>query len=102
MLVDQSLDRQQAWDQACTAHGTAFYSAASRGTCTYFFANLHQHTFTPLVRINHFAALVLLTSLYVVITPAHAVYKTRALLLHGFAKLSLVYCSALPNAALVV
>lgn len=48
LLVDQSLDRQQAWDQACTAHGTAFYSAASRGTCTYFFANLHQHTFTPL------------------------------------------------------
>ncbi|KAL0044863.1 hypothetical protein WJX82_000476 [Trebouxia sp. C0006] len=48
LLVDQSLERQQAWDQACTAHGAAFYSAASRGTCTYFFANLHNHTFTPL------------------------------------------------------
>ncbi|DBA82539.1 hypothetical protein WJX79_008668 [Trebouxia sp. C0005] len=48
LLVDQSLERQQAWDQACTAHGAAFYSAASQGTCTYFFANLHNHTFTPL------------------------------------------------------
>ena len=53
LLVDQSLERQQAWDQACTAHGAAFYSAASRGTCTYFFANLHKHTFTPLVRTGH-------------------------------------------------
>lgn len=49
LLVDQSLERQQAWDTACTACGTAFYSAASRGACTYLFANLHQHTFTPLV-----------------------------------------------------
>lgn len=49
LLVDESLERQQAWDEACTAHGTAFYSAASRGACTYLFANLHLHTFTPLV-----------------------------------------------------
>ena len=49
LLVDQSLERQQAWDAACTTSGTAFYSTASRGACTYLFANLHQHTFTPLV-----------------------------------------------------
>ncbi len=53
LLVDESLERQQQWDQACTAHGAAFYSAASRGTCTYFFANLHQHSFAPLVRVDH-------------------------------------------------
>lgn len=49
LLVDHSLAQQQAWDSACTARGIAFYSAASRGTCAYLFANLHQHTYTPLV-----------------------------------------------------
>lgn len=48
VLVDQSLQWQQAWDAACTSHGAAFYCASSRGTCAYFFANLHQHTYTPL------------------------------------------------------
>lgn len=49
LLVDHSLAQQQAWDSACTARGIAFYSAASGGTCAYLFANLHQHTYTPLV-----------------------------------------------------
>ena len=48
LLKDQSLERQQAWDAACTASGTAFYSAASWAACTYLFTNLYQHTFTPL------------------------------------------------------
>ena len=49
LLVDQPLQRQQQWDEACTQHGTAFYSAAARGTCAYLFANLHLHIFQPLV-----------------------------------------------------
>lgn len=49
LVVDQSLQRQQQWDEACSKHGVAFYSAAARGTCTYLFANLHLHTFAPLV-----------------------------------------------------
>ena len=52
LLVDQSLKRQQLWDEACTKHGTAFYSAAARGTCAYFFANLQLHTFAPLVSLQ--------------------------------------------------
>ncbi|KAL3160468.1 hypothetical protein ABBQ32_010785 [Trebouxia sp. C0010 RCD-2024] len=52
LLVDHSLAQQQAWDSACTARGIAFYSAASRGTCAYLFANLHQHTYTPLEKAS--------------------------------------------------
>lgn len=51
LLVDQSLQRQQQWDMACTQHGVAFYSAAARGTCAYFFANLQLHTYTPLASV---------------------------------------------------
>ena len=52
LLVDESLQQQQAWDAACTSHGAAFYSAVSKGTCAYFFANLHQHTYTPVVSFS--------------------------------------------------
>ena len=46
LLVGQPLSVAQRWDEACTAHGAAFYAAETRGTLGYFFANLHKHTYT--------------------------------------------------------
>lgn len=50
LVVGQSLPVQEAWDEVCATHNILFFSAATRGTCSYFFVNLHTFTFTPLVR----------------------------------------------------
>ena len=49
-MVEQTLPVQEAWDEVCATDNILFFSAASRGTCSYFFVNLHTFTFTPLVR----------------------------------------------------
>eukprot|EP00891_Asterochloris_glomerata_P009482 jgi/Astpho2/9482/Aster-x1580 len=48
LVVGQSLPVQEAWDEVCATHNILFFSAATRGTCSYFFVNLHTFTFTPL------------------------------------------------------
>ena len=50
LVVGQALPVQEAWDEVCANENVLFFSAACRGTCSYFFVNLHTFTFTPLVR----------------------------------------------------
>ncbi len=38
------------YDATCRQLGVAFFMAASRGSTSFFFANLHSHEYSPLVR----------------------------------------------------
>ena len=49
LLVQAPLHMQLAYDKACTDTNTAFFTACSRGTISYFFENLHVHEWTPMV-----------------------------------------------------
>ena len=49
LLVQAPLHMQLAYDKACTDTNTAFFTACSRGTTSYFFENLHVHEWTPMV-----------------------------------------------------
>ena len=49
LLVQAPLHLQLAYDKACTDTNTAFFTACSRGTVSYFFENLHVHEWTPMV-----------------------------------------------------
>ncbi|KAK9835508.1 hypothetical protein WJX74_002008 [Apatococcus lobatus] len=47
ILVDASLDQVQQADEACRRCNTAFYAAFARGTCSFMFADLCNHVWTP-------------------------------------------------------
>ena len=51
LLVQAPLHMQLAYDKACTDTNTAFFTACSRGTTSYFFENLHVHEWTPMASI---------------------------------------------------
>ncbi|KAK9797017.1 hypothetical protein WJX73_007198 [Symbiochloris irregularis] len=46
LLAGANLQTMLRYDQACTAYGVAFYTVISRGSNSYFFANLHEHAYT--------------------------------------------------------
>jgi hypothetical protein len=45
-VAGSSLAQLQRWDDACAAAGLPLFSAMSRGTVAFLFADLMQHTFT--------------------------------------------------------
>lgn len=49
LLVSPSLDLLRRWDEACRQQNTAFFGAASRGACSFFFVDLQTHTFASTV-----------------------------------------------------
>lgn len=50
LLVSPSLALLRRYDEACRQHSTAFFGAASRGACSFFFADLQSHTYASTVR----------------------------------------------------
>lgn len=52
VLVDARLDQIQQADEACRRCSTAFYAASARGTCSFMFADLCNHFWTPQVHIS--------------------------------------------------
>ena len=52
ILVDASLDQIQRADEACRKCNTAFYAASARGTCSFLFADLCNHVWTPQVHLS--------------------------------------------------
>ena len=51
VLVDARLDQIQQADEACRRCSTAFYAASARGTCSFMFADLCNHFWTPPVQL---------------------------------------------------
>lgn len=51
LLAGANLQTMLRYDQACTSYGVAFYTVTSRGSNSYFFANLHEHAYTITVRM---------------------------------------------------
>jgi hypothetical protein len=49
LLVSPSLALLQRWDEACRQQSIAFFGAASRGACSFFFVDLQAHTFSSTV-----------------------------------------------------
>lgn len=49
LLVSPSLALLQRWDEACRQQSIAFFGAASRGACSFFFVDLQTHTFSSTV-----------------------------------------------------
>ncbi|KAK9864272.1 hypothetical protein WJX84_011868 [Apatococcus fuscideae] len=47
VLVDASLGEIQRADEACRRCSTAFYAASAQGTCSFMFADLCNHFWTP-------------------------------------------------------
>ena len=45
LLVSPSLALLQRWDEACRQQNIAFFGAASRGACSFFFVDLQTHTY---------------------------------------------------------
>ena len=52
LLVSPSLALLQRWDEACRQQNIAFFGAASRGACSFFFVDLQTHTYSSTVRIQ--------------------------------------------------
>lgn len=52
VLVDARLDQIQQADEACRRCSTAFYAASARGTCSFMFADLCNHFWTPQVHTS--------------------------------------------------
>ncbi|KAK9815937.1 hypothetical protein WJX72_012289 [[Myrmecia] bisecta] len=48
LLIGPPSRLAQQLDEECSKHGVAFYVAASRGTTSYMFADLHTHTYGPM------------------------------------------------------
>jgi hypothetical protein len=49
LLVSPSLALLQRWDEACRQQSIAFFGAASRGACSFFFVDLQTHTYSSTV-----------------------------------------------------
>ena len=45
-VAGASLAQLQRWDDACAAAGVPFFGAGSRGTVSFLFADLLEHTYT--------------------------------------------------------
>lgn len=52
LLTSAPLNVALQYDNACRELGVAFYTASSRGSTSFFFADLLSHTYSPLVCTN--------------------------------------------------
>lgn len=50
LMTSASISKALRYDSACRDAGIAFYTASSRGSTSYFHADLQTHTYSPLVR----------------------------------------------------